>query len=48
VEKIKTRLRKGQGMSIDELSDEQKKQAMKFIFWNAVVVIGGYIVLFVI
>jgi hypothetical protein len=48
VEKIKICVGKGQTMSIDDLSAEQKKQVIQFVFWNAVVVIGGYVVLFVI
>ncbi len=35
-------------MSIDDLSAEQKKQAIQLVFWNVVAVIGGYVILFVI
>ena len=35
-------------MSIDELSAEQKTKAKQFVFWNAVAIVGGYLILVVI
>jgi len=34
-------------MSMDELDADRKTLIKQFVFWTAVVVIGGYIVLFV-
>lgn len=35
-------------MSTDDLSGEDKKQAIKaYVFWTAVVIVGGYLVLVV-
>jgi len=35
-------------VSIDELSAEQKQRAKQYVLWTAVVVIGGYVVLFLV
>lgn len=34
-------------MSRDDLSAEQKRQVVQYVFWTAVAVLGGYLVLFV-
>jgi len=35
-------------MSRDELRAEQKKKVAQYVFWTAVAVIGGYLVLYVV